>query len=77
MLVTPSMSVRTVRSPPRRWQNQRKVCRRENAGRSSQIAFHQCIHGDIGPNSLLILMNDVRYPDNRCNAHVEIFRDRP
>ena len=26
-----------------------EVCRRENAGRSHQIAFHQCIHSDIGP----------------------------
>ena len=42
--------------------NQRKLRRRENAGRSRQIAFHQGIHSDIGPNSLLVLTNDVRYP---------------
>ena len=30
--------------------NQRKVFRRENAGpQPCQIAFHQCIHSDIGP----------------------------
>ena len=41
--------------------NQRKVFRRENAGRSCQIALrHQCIHSDIGvPTSLLFLTNDT------------------
>ena len=48
MLVTPSMSMRTAK-PATVVANQRKVCRRENAGRSRQIAFHQCIHSDIGP----------------------------
>jgi hypothetical protein len=28
--------------------NHRKACRRENAGRSRQITFHQWIHSDIG-----------------------------
>jgi hypothetical protein len=48
MLVTPSMSVRTVK-PATAVANQRKLRRRENAGRSRQIAFHQSIHSDIGP----------------------------
>ena len=48
MLVTPSMSVRTVK-PATAVANQKKVCRRENAGRSRQIAFHQLIQSDIGP----------------------------
>ena len=47
MEVTPSMSVRTVK-PATPVANHRKVCRRENAGRSRQIAFHQCSHSDIG-----------------------------
>ena len=47
MEVTPSMSVRTVK-PATAVANHRKVCRRENAGRSRQIAFHQCSHSDIG-----------------------------
>ena len=48
MLVTPSNSVRTVK-PATAVANHRKVRRRENAGRSSQIAFHQFVHSDIGP----------------------------
>ena len=58
MEVTPSNSVRTVK-PATAAANHRKVRRRENAGRSIQIAFHQSIHSDIGPNSLLFLLNDV------------------
>ena len=42
--------------------DQRKLRRRENAGRSRQIAFHQGIHSDIGPTLSLVLTNDVRYP---------------
>ena len=34
--------------------NQRKVFRRENAGRSRQIAFHQCIHSDIGGRPVVV-----------------------
>ena len=67
MLVTPSLSVRTVK-PATAVANQRKVCRRENAGRSRQIAFHQLIHSDIGPARLWFLMNVVGYPGNHCNV---------
>ena len=48
MLVTPSNSVRTVK-PATAVANHIKLRRRENAGRSNQIASHQCIHSDIGP----------------------------
>ena len=55
MLVTPStVHVRTVK-PATAVANQRKVCRRENAKRSCQIAFHQCIHSDIGPTKAVDL----------------------
>ena len=48
MLVTPSSSVRTVK-PATAVANHRKQRRRENAGRSSQIALYQGIHSDIAP----------------------------
>jgi hypothetical protein len=47
MEVTPSRSVRTVK-PATAVAIYRKVCKRENAGRSCLIAFHQRIHSDIG-----------------------------
>jgi hypothetical protein len=47
-LVMPSSSVRTEK-PATAVATQRKARRRENAGRSCQIAFHQGIHSDIGP----------------------------
>jgi hypothetical protein len=53
--------VRTVK-PATAVANQRKVRRRENAGRSCQIALHQGIHSAIGACSLPLLKNDVRYP---------------
>jgi hypothetical protein len=46
MLVTPSKSVRTVK-PATQVANHRKVRKREQAGRSSQIALHQWIHNFI------------------------------
>jgi hypothetical protein len=46
MLVTPSNSVRTVK-PATEVANHMKLRRRENAGRSSQIVFHQEIHSAI------------------------------
>ena len=62
MEVTPSKSARAVK-PATAVANQRKVCRRENAGRRRQIALHQCIHRDIGVTRLLFVMNDVVTPD--------------
>ena len=47
MEVAPDISVRTVK-PAMAIANQRKVCRRENAGRNSPIAFHQSIYSDMG-----------------------------
>ena len=41
--------VRTTVKPATAVANQRKVLRRENAGLSRVIEFHQCIHSDIGP----------------------------
>ena len=46
MLVTPSSSVRTLK-PATAVANQMKLRRRENAGRTNQIASHQAIHSDI------------------------------
>jgi len=46
MLVTPSNSTRTVR-PATAVTNHMKVRRREKAGRSRRIAFHQIPHSDI------------------------------
>ena len=46
MLVTPSNSVRTVK-PATAVANHMKLRRRENAGRSNQIASHQAIQSDI------------------------------
>jgi hypothetical protein len=57
MEVTPSNSVRTVK-PATAVANHKKVRRRENAGRSIQIASHQIIHSDIGPTRCCLL-NDV------------------
>src|ERR1700688_5055040 len=47
MLVTPSNSTRTVR-PATAVTNHMKVRRREKAGRSRRIAFHQIPHSDSG-----------------------------
>src|SRR5215471_9058618 len=47
MLVTPSNSTRTVR-PATAVTNHIKVRRREKAGRSRRIAFHQIPHSDSG-----------------------------
>jgi len=50
MLVTPSNSVRTV-MPATMVANHMKARKRENAGRSDWIAFHQGPHSDSGcPN---------------------------
>jgi len=46
MLVTPRESVRTVK-PATVIANHMKARRRENAGRSNQIASHQAIQSDI------------------------------
>jgi hypothetical protein len=46
MLETPSKSVRTVK-PATQVANHTKVRKREQAGRSSQIALHQWIHNFI------------------------------
>ena len=48
--------------PSPRQTRPKEAAQAENAGRSRQIAFHQGIHSDIGPNSSLVLTNDVRYP---------------
>ena len=54
MLVTPSMSERTV-IPATMVANHRKVLRRENAGRSNSIAFHHEPHSDNGrPRSNMV-----------------------
>ena len=45
MLVTPSVSTRTV-MPATMVANHMKVLRRENAGRNNWIAFHQQLHSD-------------------------------
>jgi len=50
---TPSKSVRTVK-PATAVANHMKLRRRENAGRNSQIAFHQGIHSDIVPSCSLL-----------------------
>src|ERR1700689_2679736 len=47
MLVTPSNSTRTVR-PATAVTNHMKVRRREKAGRSRRIAFHQIPHSESG-----------------------------
>ena len=47
MLVTPSMSARTV-MPATMVANHKNVLRRENAGRSNSIAFHHEPHSDYG-----------------------------
>src|SRR5271169_4550066 len=65
MEVTPSNSVRTVK-PATAAANHRKVRRRENAGRSIQIAFHQSIHSDIG-RLVVVSAERCRYPGKRCN----------
>ncbi len=54
MLVTPSSSMRTVR-PATAVANQRKVRRREKAGRSRPIAFHQEIHSGIPTLPLVVV----------------------
>ncbi len=46
MLVTPNRSVRTV-TPATTVANHMKLRRRENAGRSNHIAFHQAVHSGI------------------------------
>ena len=53
MLVTPSSSVRTLR-PATAVANQSKVRRRENAGRSNQIASPQGIHSAIATSGRLL-----------------------
>src|SRR5215469_3332140 len=65
MEVTPSSSVRTVK-PATAVANHRKVRRRENAGRSSQIAFHQSAHSDIGPTRCCF-DERCRYPGTHRN----------
>ena len=47
MLVTPSMSARTV-MPATTVVNHKNVLKRENAGRSNSIAFHHEPHSDNG-----------------------------
>jgi hypothetical protein len=54
MLVTPSKSVRTV-SPATQVANHIKLRKREHAGRSNQIASHQCIQSAIAFFSRLLL----------------------
>jgi hypothetical protein len=53
MLVTPSSSVGTVK-PATAVVNHRKVRRREKAGRSRLIAFHQRIHSNIESSSFVV-----------------------
>jgi hypothetical protein len=53
MLVTPRCSVRTVR-PATTVANHRKLRGRENAGRSSQIAFHQATQSAMAVSRLML-----------------------
>ena len=59
MLVTPSNSVRTV-MPATMVANHMKARKRENAGRSDWIAFHQEPHSDSGcPRSNMVISTIV------------------
>jgi len=49
MLVTPAISVRTVR-PATMVANHKKLLSREKAGRRGRMASHQKIHNDSGPD---------------------------
>ena len=75
MLEAHAQHVRTHgEASPRRCANQRKVF--QAGERRAQPAKSRSTSASTvtsGAGSLLFLTNDVRYPDNRCNASVESF----
>ena len=80
MLVTPKCSLRTV-NPATVVANQRKVCNRENAGRSICSAFHHKTHNGIGTpicscRVIIYSIAYVSYTVNMAKTRIEQISNR-